>query len=222
MDNLPAHKVAGIREAIVAVGATLVYLSPYSLDFSPIENYWSNGMGEFLRAHAARTACARYTKPLRMHSLFVTTQDIKGLFTQLRTALGAAIKRTLNQEKYVVDWVLDGTEAWHYLENQWTQYTLAIFDWLLPGLSGLELCLLLRNQSNPLPILMLTARNRMEDKVAGLDAGANDYMCDILPTLIAKRYRAGFSQRNVPVSRRTPRIKVSDPFTRAAALQNRA
>lgn len=38
--------------------------------------------------------------------------------------LGSAIKRTLNHEKYVVDFVLDGTEAWSYLENQWTQYTL--------------------------------------------------------------------------------------------------
>lgn len=90
--------------------------------------------------------------------------------------LGAAIKRILNQEKYVVDWVLDGTEAWGYLENQWTQYTLAIFDWLLPGLSGLELCKRLRAQKHPLPVLMLTAKDRMEDKVAGLDAGADDYL----------------------------------------------
>lgn len=90
--------------------------------------------------------------------------------------LGSAIKRTLNHEKYVVDWVLNGTEAWDYLENQWTQYSLAIFDWLLPGLSGLELCKRLRVRHNPLPVLMLTARDRMEDKVAGLDAGADDYL----------------------------------------------
>jgi DNA-binding response OmpR family regulator len=90
--------------------------------------------------------------------------------------LGAAIKRTLNQEKYVVDWVLNGTEAWHYLENRWTEYTLAIFDWLLPGLSGLELCQRLRARRQVLPVLMLTAKDRMEDKVAGLDAGADDYL----------------------------------------------
>ncbi|MBH8556294.1 response regulator transcription factor [Nostocaceae cyanobacterium CENA357] len=90
--------------------------------------------------------------------------------------LGAAIKRTLTQQKYLVDWVLDGTEAWAYLENSWTQYTLAIFDWMLPGISGLELCKRLRYQKNPLPVLMLTAKDRMEDKVAGLDAGADDYL----------------------------------------------
>ena len=90
--------------------------------------------------------------------------------------LGAAIKRILNQEKYVVDWVQDGTEAWNYLEDQQTQYTLAIFDWLLPGLSGLELLHKLRSQQSPLPVLMLTAKDQMEDKVAGLDAGADDYL----------------------------------------------
>ena len=90
--------------------------------------------------------------------------------------LGAAIKRILNQEKYVVDWVQDGTEAWNYLEDPQTQYTLAIFDWLLPGLSGLELCKRVRSQRSPLPILMLTAKDQMEDKVAGLDAGADDYL----------------------------------------------
>ncbi|MCG6134544.1 MAG: response regulator transcription factor [Nostoc sp. LLA-1] len=90
--------------------------------------------------------------------------------------LGAAIKRTLTQHKYLVDWVIDGDEAWAYLENSWTQYTLAIFDWMLPKSSGLELCKRLRKFNNPLPVLMLTAKDSMEDKVAGLDAGADDYL----------------------------------------------
>jgi len=90
--------------------------------------------------------------------------------------LGVAIKRTLNQHKYVVDWTLNGTEAWNYLDNQKTQYTLAIFDWLVPGLSGLDLLQRLRARNNPLPVLMLTAKDRMEDKIVGLDAGADDYL----------------------------------------------
>jgi len=90
--------------------------------------------------------------------------------------LGAAIKRTLIQQKYLIDWVTDGTDAWAYLENSWTQYTLAIFDWMLPGISGLELCKRLRHYKSSLPVLMLTAKDRMEDKVAGLDAGADDYL----------------------------------------------
>ncbi len=62
--------------------------------------------------------------------------------------LGEAIKRILTQKAYIVDWVQDGTEAWNYLENRWTEYTLAIFDWLLPGLSGIQLCQKLRHQGS--------------------------------------------------------------------------
>lgn len=90
--------------------------------------------------------------------------------------LGAAIERTLKHHKYIVDWVKNGNDAWSYLESNWTQYTLAIFDWLVPGLSGIELLKKLRAKNNPLPVLMLTARDRMEDKVTGLDAGADDYL----------------------------------------------
>lgn len=90
--------------------------------------------------------------------------------------LGAAIARTLKHERYVVDWVTDGIEAWNYLDDPWRQYNLGVFDWLLPGLSGLELCQQVRTRGNPMPILMLTARDGMEDKVAGLDAGADDYL----------------------------------------------
>ena len=90
--------------------------------------------------------------------------------------LGCAIKRTLSQESYLVDWVEDGNSAWKYLDNNWTQYTLGVFDWLLPGLSGLELLKRLRQKRNPLPVLILTAKDTMEDKVRGLDAGADDYL----------------------------------------------
>jgi DNA-binding response OmpR family regulator len=101
---------------------------------------------------------------------------MKLLLVEDEPDLGAAIKRTLKQEKYIVDWVQDGTEAWDYLENHWKEYTLAIFDWLVPGISGLELLQRLRTRNNPLPVLMLTVKDRMEDKVAGLDAGADDYL----------------------------------------------
>ncbi|BAZ14730.1 two-component response regulator [Calothrix sp. NIES-4071] len=90
--------------------------------------------------------------------------------------LGAAIKRTLNQHKYLVDWVIDGTDAWEYLENSSAEYTVAILDWMLPGITGIELCKRLRLKQNSLPVLMLTAKDRMEDKIAGLDAGADDYL----------------------------------------------
>ncbi len=90
--------------------------------------------------------------------------------------LGKAIKRTLHQHGYVVDWVEDGTEAWSYLEDKQTEYNLGIFDWLLPGLSGIELLKRLRSNKNNLPVLMLTAKDSIDDRVTGLDAGADDYL----------------------------------------------
>jgi transposase len=79
MDNLPAHKVTGIQEAIVAVGATVVYLSPYSPDFSPIENCWSK-VKEFLRTRAARTY-AELDQAITDALAAVTSKDIIGWFT---------------------------------------------------------------------------------------------------------------------------------------------
>jgi DNA-binding response OmpR family regulator len=90
--------------------------------------------------------------------------------------LGTAIKWALKQEKYIVDWAQDGDEAWSYLESQWTQYTLAILDWLLPGIMGIDLCQRLRQRGSALPVLMLTARDGLADRITGLDAGADDYL----------------------------------------------
>ncbi|BAZ47231.1 two-component response regulator (plasmid) [Chondrocystis sp. NIES-4102] len=90
--------------------------------------------------------------------------------------LALAIKQVLIGEKYVVDWVPDGIQAWDCLEYQWTDYTVAIIDWLLPELSGLELCQRLRAHQNHLPVLMLTALGQPENRVTGLDAGADDYL----------------------------------------------
>lgn len=90
--------------------------------------------------------------------------------------LGTAIKRTLAQEKYIVDWVLDGKQALDILVDYKAEYSLAVVDWMLPRLSGLNLCKFLRQKGLSLPILMLTAKDEMKDKVEGLDAGADDYL----------------------------------------------
>ncbi|MGP1383400.1 MAG: two-component system response regulator RppA [Thainema sp.] len=131
------------------------------------------------------------------------------LLVEDEEALGLAIKQVLVSEKYVVDWVTDGAQAWYCLENQWADYTVAIFDWLLPELSGLELCQRLRSQHNALPVLMLTALGQAENRVAGLDAGADDYLVKpfIMEELLA-RLRA--LQRRSPQLR--PEIITVGPF----------
>ena len=90
--------------------------------------------------------------------------------------LGAIIKTSLAHHQYVVDWAQDGKAGWEYLTDNRSTYSLAIIDWMLPKISGIEICQRLRAEKYTLPILMLTARDRMEDKITGLDAGADDYL----------------------------------------------
>lgn len=114
--------------------------------------------------------------------------------------LGTAIQRSLKQEKYIVDWVQDGKAAWEYLDRQATEYSVVILDWMLPHLSGLELCKRLRRDKNPLPVLILTAKDRIEDRVEGLDAGADDYLVKPFGMLeLLARLRA--------LQRRSPQIQ---------------
>jgi DNA-binding response OmpR family regulator len=101
---------------------------------------------------------------------------MKILLVEDEPDLGAIIQKSLSHHQYVVDWVVDGKAGWEYLTHERTTYSLAIIDWMLPKLSGIELCRRLRADNYTLPILMLTARDRMEDKIAGLDAGADDYL----------------------------------------------
>ena len=90
--------------------------------------------------------------------------------------LGRAIAKGLEREAYVVDWVRSGATAWELLEREEVIYTVGVLDWLVPEVSGVELCRRVRSRGWGLPILMLTARDQEADRVAGLDAGADDYL----------------------------------------------
>lgn len=90
--------------------------------------------------------------------------------------LGEAIKKTLGDRHYVVDWVQSGDAAWNYLQDDSLTYTVVILDWLLPQLSGIDVLQSLRRTGSTLPVLMLTAKDSMADRVTGLDAGADDYL----------------------------------------------
>ncbi len=110
--------------------------------------------------------------------------------------LGRAIKRVLTQEGYVVDWVQSGDAALNFLECDAHIYEVCIFDWMLPEMTGIELCQWLRRLPSALPVLMLTAKDSVEDRIIGLDAGADDYlvkpfsMAELLARLRALRRRS--------------------------------
>jgi len=84
------------------------------------------------------------------------------------------IRRGLKEEGYAVDLAHDGLSA-HEMAST-NDYSLIVLDWMLPKMDGVALCRQLRNEKNHTPIIMLTAKEGLKEKVAGLDAGANDYL----------------------------------------------
>lgn len=89
-------------------------------------------------------------------------------------ALLRSVARSLRFEGYHITPAASGEEALELLEA--TRPDAVIMDVMMPGMSGLELCSAIRSAGNRLPVLMLTARGEVEDRVAGLDAGADDYL----------------------------------------------
>lgn len=90
-----------------------------------------------------------------------------------------ALSRLLKREGYGVDVANDGEAALLAVQRQIGQgqlYDLLILDWMLPKLSGIEVCQELRSQSQLTPVLFLTAKDTLDDRVQGLDAGADDYL----------------------------------------------
>ncbi len=96
------------------------------------------------------------------------------LLVEDEEALGAVLADTLRREGHEVAWVRAGPEG--LAEARRGRYDLLLLDLMLPGLDGFELCRRLRAEGSRLPILMLTARGREEDRVRGLDLGADDYL----------------------------------------------
>lgn len=88
--------------------------------------------------------------------------------------IGESLHKALSQNGYAVDWAKDGDTAEVSLSTH--DYDMMLLDLGLPGKSGLEVLQHLRSRKNPLPVLILTARDRVSDKVIGLDAGADDYL----------------------------------------------
>ena len=85
-----------------------------------------------------------------------------------------AVVEYLSDQHYAVETAYDGQSAWDLLEV--FTYDLILLDVMLPAMDGMTLCRKLRNQGIDIPILMLTARDTLENKVEGLDAGADDYL----------------------------------------------
>ena len=96
------------------------------------------------------------------------------LLAEDERSLSRAVAALLEKNNYSVDAVYDGEEALTYLEAG--NYDGVILDIMMPRMDGLEVLRRLRQRGDPVPVLLLTAKSEVEDKVTGLDMGANDYL----------------------------------------------
>ena len=133
---------------------------------------------------------------------------MKILLVDDETELSDPLSRILLQEGYQVD-VADNGAAGMELALQ-NQYDLLILDWMLPHKSGLEICREVRSHSLTTPVLFLTAKDTIDDRVDGLDAGADDYLVKPfeLRELLA-RVRA-LLRRSTIETTKSDRLKVAD------------
>jgi two-component system response regulator MprA len=100
---------------------------------------------------------------------------VKILVVDDERAVRESLRRALELEGYEIELAEDGLQALDRLARE-DQPDAVILDVLMPGIDGLEVCRTLRGRGSRLPVLMLTARTQVEDRVEGLDAGADDYL----------------------------------------------
>jgi len=101
---------------------------------------------------------------------------VKILVVDDERAVRESLRRALELEGYEIELAGDGDEALSIFRDDDSEPDAVILDVLMPGVDGLEVCRRLRARGNHVPVLMLTARDEVENRVAGLDAGADDYV----------------------------------------------
>ncbi len=123
------------------------------------------------------------------------------LFAEDEAPLNKALTKILQRNNYTVDSVFNGEDALNYLSSG--LYDLAILDIMMPKLDGISVLKQLREQKNGIPVIMLTAKSQLEDKVFGLDQGADDYISkpfeteELLARIRAVLRRKGGKDTNV-------------------------
>jgi two-component system response regulator MprA len=131
------------------------------------------------------------------------TYAMKILVVDDEQPLRDALERALKVERYEVETAENGTQALERMRNSGHDIDAVVLDILMPGVDGLEVCRRLRASGDKTPVLMLTARVEVEDRVAGLDAGADDYVTkpfeleELLARLRALLRRAGSSSDQI-------------------------
>ena len=101
--------------------------------------------------------------------------SIRVLLVEDEPEIGDFVTRGLREEGFTVECAMDGDTGWHHLTT--AAWDVVLLDWWLPGPDGITLLRRLRNGRSATPVLMLTARDAVSDRVRGLESGADDYLC---------------------------------------------
>ncbi len=116
-------------------------------------------------------------KPMSLYDTKILSDDSAAhqlLLVEDDPHLGEMLSRGLGEEGYQVNWIQDGAQAIVWQRSH--PADLIILDWMLPGKDGLAVCRAVRASGSTVPILLLTVKNEPEDRVKGLDAGADDFL----------------------------------------------
>jgi DNA-binding response OmpR family regulator len=146
---------------------------------------------------------------------------VRILLVEDETKVGQALSKGLQAEGYEITWAQTGEEGFFHASSQ--SFDLIVLDVMLPGRDGIEVLHTLRTQGAKTPVLLLTAKDAIEDRVLGLDAGADDYL--VKPFAFAEltaRLRA-LLRRNKPESAGVLNIGVLeiDPIRRTVSREGR-
>jgi OmpR-family two-component system manganese-sensing response regulator len=135
---------------------------------------------------------------------------MKILLVDDEAELAEPLSRVLTREGYDVDLAFNGQAGLQLATAQ--SYDLLILDWMLPQHSGLDICRQVRSQGNATPVLFLTAKDTLDDRVSGLDAGADDYIVKPfeLRELLARVRALLRRPPTLETAERSPRLQYED------------
>ena len=144
------------------------------------------------------------------------------LFAEDDARLGALVTRVLREEGHVVEWVRDGDAAAAHLDSG--GFDLAILDVMMPGRDGFRVAEGRRARGDAVAILLLTARGAVDDRVRGLDAGADDYLVKpfAMPELLARVRALGRRPSAAPSETLRAGVIALDTRARRASVAGRA
>ncbi len=98
------------------------------------------------------------------------------LLVEDETAIANFIAEGLEEEGFAVDVAHNGKDGYRLAQENLGEYDLILLDWMLPGMSGIEICRAIRKENKSVPVIFLTAKDTVDDVVFGLETGANDYL----------------------------------------------